>query len=122
MRGLAEFWAGKGGVLGGFSQGACHSCCQDPRVLETMNLEGFPIKLTAVEAAFLLCDHTDSFASETSFSVYSLFRARFSHARLHCVGITWVLIEDSCTRVCGCCLFSDPRDRVTDTHWTHLSC
>ena len=84
-----------------------------------MNLEGFPIKLTAVEAAFLLCDHTDSFASETSFSVYSLFRARFSHARLHCVGITWVLIEDSCTRVCGCCLFSDPRDCTTPGSSVH---
>ena len=54
-------------------QGACHRRCQDPGVLETTHLEGFLIKLTAIEAAFLSCDNTDCFASEISFSVLLTF-------------------------------------------------
>ena len=118
LRGLAEFWAGNGGVLGGFSQGACHRR-QDPGVSETTNLEEFLIKLNAVKAAFLSCDNTDCFASETSFSVLLiLFLAYFSHARLHCVVIIWVLIEYSCMRACTRCLFS--RVRLFATLWTVL--
>ena len=117
MHGLAEFWAGNGGVLGGFSQGACHRR-QDPGVSETTNLEGFLTKLNAVKAAFLSCDNTDCFASETSFSVLLIFLAYFSHARLHCGVIIWVLIGYSCVRARACCLFS--RVRLFATPWTVL--
>ena len=86
---------------------------------ETTNLEEFLIKLNAVKAAFLSCDNTDCFASETSFSVLLiLFLAYFSHARLHCVVIIWVLIEYSCMRACTRCLFS--RVRLFATLWTVL--